>query len=213
MIEVLDEVSPTWRRDRPCLPQGKHHSAVEDLASFESHPAALELLCQVLAFSRKSINQEELLDNQDCMILILHAAHNADRGSAHFAWRKDNDPTCLTFIETRISNATQKLLAAPADQLPAHLDLERYQRFKRLYGWLGFRCRSSRCRNTNKLYGTDQERQQHEKSHIRSFKCTDCNSVPGGFKSASALRKHRESYHMKAQDFDIPESLVSYPGN
>ena len=210
MIEVLDETSSIWRRNRPCLSLGRDHPTIRNLSSFQSHPAALELICQVLAFRKKSISQEELLNNQDCMTSALHVTHNADTGSAHVAWRKENDPTCLTFVETRISDATQKLLATPADQLPAHLDVESFQRFKRLYGWLGFGCRSSRCRNTNKLYGTDQERQQHEKSHIRSLRCTDCNSVPRGFKSASALRKHRESYHMKPEDFDIPHTLVSY---
>ena len=210
MIEILDGTSSTWRRDRPCLSQGKDHPAVKNLPSIQSHPAALELICQMLAFRKKSINQEGLLNNQDCMTSTLHVTHNADTGSAHVAWREENDPTCLTFVETRISDATQKLLATPVDQLPAHLKVERFQRFKRLYGWLGFGCRSSRCRNTNRLYGTDQERQQHEKSHIRGFRCTECNSVPGGFRSASALRKHRESYHMRPEDFDIPHALVSY---
>lgn len=213
MIEALDEISSTWRRDRPYLSQGKDRPAIKNLSLFQSHPAALELICQVLAFRKKSISQEELVHNQDCMTLIVHAACNADMSPAHFAWRKEHDPTSLSFVEGQVSDAIQELLATSADRLPAHLDLERFQRFKRLYGWLGFRCRSSKCRNTNKVYTTDAQRQHHEKAHSRIFKCADCNSIPKGFKSTTALRKHRESYHMKPEDFIIPQSLVGYLRN
>ena len=48
----------------------------------------------------------------------------------------------------------------------------------------------------------------HEKSHRQTHKCIDCDIKPCGFNSASALRKHRETYHMKPEDFTVPESLV-----
>ena len=90
-----------------------------------------------------------------------------------------------------------------------HLAASQVQQFKRLYGSLGLRCRLSDCRKVARLYKSQPERSKHEKTHRRVHMCADCNVKPGGFKTASALRKHREAYHMKPQDFQVPDSLVS----
>lgn len=74
MIKVLDEASLTWRRDRPCLSQGKDHPAIKNISLLQPHPAALELICQVLAFRQKSINQEETLCDHDCMTFVPRIA-------------------------------------------------------------------------------------------------------------------------------------------
>ncbi|KAL8792044.1 MAG: hypothetical protein Q9195_005385 [Heterodermia aff. obscurata] len=85
--------------------------------------------------------------------------------------------------------------------------MEQLERFKRIYGWLGFHCRMSNCRRAYKLYRTEQERLDHERTHSRVYTCSYCNSAPNGFKLMSGLRKHEEKYHMKLEDFKLPDSL------
>lgn len=131
--------------------------------------------------------------------------------AAHFQWQLDNDPTRLSYVEARISSSIPNLLAIPAGNTPVHLHLGSLQRFRRLYGWLGLRCRISSCRQSVKLYKSNEERQDHEKTHSQTYTCVDCGAVLRGFKSASALRKHRETYHMELDDFEIPQSLVFPP--
>ena len=68
------------------------------------------------------------------------------------------------------------------------------------------------CKRTLKLYDSAEGRFNHEMTHDRTYKCTDCKSVPNGFKSINALRKHREKYHMKPEDFGLPSHLVNITG-
>ena len=124
----------------------------------------------------------------------------------YFQWQKENDPTRLSETEAHISDAIQILLSIQATDLPSLFELEHLKRFKHLYGWLGLRCRLSNCRKALKLYRTARERLDHETTHTQAYKCTDCGS--NVFKSTSALRKHREKYHMKPEDFNLPDSLV-----
>ena len=128
---------------------------------------------------------------------------------AYLQWQRDNDPTRLTDTEAHISDTIQRLLSIPATNVPPHLEPECLKRFKHLYSWHGFRCRMPNCKRSLKLYGSAQERVNHEMTHDRAYKCTDCNSVSNGFKSISALRKHREKYHMKPEDFGLPSHLVN----
>ena len=93
--------------------------------------------------------------------------------------------------------------------MPSHLNGADLRRFKQIYGLMGFRCRNSNCRTTPKFYKTDQERKTHEESHRKSYNCMDCDERPGGFSSASALRKHRETYHAKPEDFEVPRAVVN----
>ena len=128
--------------------------------------------------------------------------------AAYLQWQKDNDPTRLTDTEAHISDTIQKLLSMPGTNVPSHIEPEYLKRFKHLYGWLGFHCRVSDCRRALKLYKSAQERNHHEITHNRAYQCTDCSSVPNGFKTIDSLRKHREKYHMKPEDFKLPNSLV-----
>ena len=123
-------------------------------------------------------------------------------------WQEKNDPTMLTQLEACNSTTIQRLLSLSITHVHSYLEPAKLQRFQRLYGWLGLRCRVLNCKGALKLYKTDKERQSHEETHTRTYSCTDCNSVPRGFKSARALRNHRETYHMKPEDFDVPQSLV-----
>ena len=125
---------------------------------------------------------------------------------AFVQWQKENDPTRLFDTEALISEVIEKLLSISAANLLPHFEPEHLKRFKYLYGWLGLRCRLSDCRGALKLYRNSKERLNHEITHTRAYQCTDCGS--NGFKSTSALRKHREKYHMKPEDFNLPDSLV-----
>ena len=51
LIDVLDELSPLWLR--PHVPEVKDWQNTENLVSLSNHPAALDLMRQVLAFRRK----------------------------------------------------------------------------------------------------------------------------------------------------------------
>ena len=125
-------------------------------------------------------------------------------------WKIDHDPTHLNQVAKLVSDAVYDLLEISPDKVPSHLDGADLRRFKHIYGLMGFRCRDSTCRTTPKFYKTDQERKAHEKSHRKSFNCMDCDERPSGFSSASALRKHRETYHAKLEDSEVPGYIVSY---
>ena len=53
LIDVLNEVSMIWSQGRPHLPEADQYQFTESLLCLRSHPAALELMCQALAFRRK----------------------------------------------------------------------------------------------------------------------------------------------------------------
>ena len=125
-------------------------------------------------------------------------------------WQIDHDPTHLNQVAKMVSDAVHDLLANSLDQVPSHLNGADFRRFKQIYGLMGFRCRNSNCRTTSKFYKTDQERVTHEKSHRKSYNCTDCNVKPGGFSSANTLRKHKETYHAKPEDFEVPRAVVNH---
>ena len=53
LIDELDELSSLWLQGRPHVPEVKQCQSTEDLLSLSTHPAALNLMRQVLAFRRR----------------------------------------------------------------------------------------------------------------------------------------------------------------
>lgn len=121
-------------------------------------------------------------------------------------WHHKHDPTYLSYVEARVSSIIHKLHGLRDSDIPSHISVEELHRFKRLYNALGFHCRYLIC---NAVFPTEEQRQQHESTHIRWYKCLDCDFSARGFTSCVKLRKHREKYHMVPEDFDTPLQVLN----
>ena len=120
-------------------------------------------------------------------------------------WHHTHDPTYLSYVEARVSSIIKKIHGIRDSDIPSHISVEALHRFKRLYNALGFHCRYLIC---NAVFPTEEQRQQHESTHIRWYKCLDCDFSARGFTSRVKLRKHRERYHMVPEDFDTPLQVL-----
>lgn len=121
-------------------------------------------------------------------------------------WYHTHDPTYLSYVEARVSSIIHKLHGMRDSDIPSHISVEELHRFKRLYNALGFHCRYLIC---NAVFPTEEQRQQHESTHIQWYKCLDCDFSARGFTSCVKLRKHREKYHMVPEDFDTPPQVLN----
>ena len=208
---VLEHFATSWRRTSlSSLIERSTTQPVELLSLFSSSPEIRDLMVRVLVFRKRSKLREEASVSTQRTLPHFLSQHQTNESSAQLQWNKDNEPTFLTEVHTRLSEAIQNLLSLPLEKLSPNLDKIDVLRFKRLYGSLGLRCRHSSCRTVTRTYKTDKERQTHEKTHELIHRCTECDEKPGGFSSAYVLRKHRETYHMQLEDFEVPKSLVRF---
>ena len=58
-------------------------------------------------------------------------------------------------------------------------------------------------------YRSETELRKHEFTHVRSYKCMECDFAERPFTSRQDLRKHQAKYHMTSVDFAIPLQIRS----
>ena len=78
LIGVLDDLSSSWRGDRPSCSDGRQDHFINNLTPFKSHPVALELLRQVLAFRKKSTSHENASNAPESMSMFCNTVTRAD---------------------------------------------------------------------------------------------------------------------------------------
>jgi len=134
----------------------------------------------------------------------LHEAkRNFDNLDAQEQWQLQKDVTYLTIIASSLSKLTERLLMMRVSELPSHIDKRDFMAFSSRFD---LPCRFLDCNNT---YRSVQDRETHERSHMPSFPCLQCDFAVRGFKSRRDLEKHIQKYHMSPADFEIPADLHS----
>ena len=116
-------------------------------------------------------------------------------------WKLAEDDTFLSLIDIRIRNLREGLLRMEISSLPPHIDQAEYRVFLARYG---FTCRSLGCSHS---FDNENDRDQHEASHVILFPCHLCDFSGRGFKTRKKLEQHTHTYHMAPEDFEIPPTL------
>ena len=117
------------------------------------------------------------------------------------SWKLAEDDTFLSLIDNRIRNLREGLLRMKVSTLPPHIDQEEYRVFLARFG---FTCRSFGCGHS---FDNENDRDQHEASHVILFPCLLCDFSGRGFKTRKQLEQHSRSYHMAPEDFEVPTTL------
>lgn len=78
--------------------------------------------------------------------------------------------------------------------------------FKSIYGESALLCRYRPCPRASIGFSRVRDRDKHESSHTRKFKCEDaaCEFQSTGFSTKSALKKHTDMYHRKSDQIILP---------
>ena len=122
-------------------------------------------------------------------------------------WKLNNDKTFLSLVDNRVREITERLLSFESNKLPEHIDRKDFDIFVRRFGFV---CRFHAC---NQCFDSNADRNVHEKTHLPSFPCLQCDFFEEGFKSRRDLDKHTRQYHMRPEDSGIPTSLYSLGTN
>jgi len=117
----------------------------------------------------------------------------------------ENDPTIFSEILQQYHGIAEFLLETPDDAI-AGINPTIVSEFKKTYGESAFLCRYSPCPRATLGFSNNREREKHESSHTRKFKCADssCEFYESGFSTKATLQKHNEIYHRKIHDFILP---------
>ena len=183
-LELLSRVlkGDTSQWDVSAVEQPRAYPGLQKL---HSCPKLFVFITKWLNFKSKQPNSEE--DNSDFV--------------AQRDWHLRKDETYLSLMQTRLEEIAERLLAMDPYNLPDHLDRKDYDTFISRHGFI---CRFFDCEHRcNSL----DERETHERSHIPSFVCPDCDFSERGFRTNSDLNRHRRLYHMSPEDFKVPNSL------
>ena len=207
----ISSSSPSGSPDSAVQPQTVNDSHIQ-LSVLDKHPEVHGLLKQVLFFHKKMKEAEDRLESAECEQRYLCKSRTPTLLTqivARLEWHSKHDPTYLSYVEGRVSEIIQRLQGMKDADVPGHITVEELHRFKKLYNALGFHCRYLTCTCPSAVFASEQQRQQHESTHIRFYKCLDCDFSARGFTSKATLGKHREKYHMRPEEFNIPQQIMN----
>jgi hypothetical protein len=122
-------------------------------------------------------------------------------------WRISQDPTHLSFIDSRIQQLSERLYAIPLSQVPPHIAAADLRYFQQKFSQQGFRCEFRSCPFFETGFRDARERKNHESQHFPTHVCTECDFSVRGFSSKAALRKHKLKHHTDPPHNSVPEEL------
>ena len=116
---------------------------------------------------------------------------------AQRSYEIEHDPTHYSEIMHRYRDSVEALLTMPAEELLTVSDMEAITRFRELRGAHPFTCRYPQCKRNVESFASMNERDRHEATHYRQWKCgySSCPFYAKGWKSARALKLHNQTYH------------------
>lgn len=184
-LKVLRRSEPDNAKQHLCKSAKdlKHLSA--SLQKFNAFPQVQRLIMTWLQFQLR----------------LKDVASSFDGLPALESWKLAEDDTFLSLIDNRIRNLREGLLRMKVSDLPPHIDQEEYRVFLARFG---FTCRSFGCGHS---FDNENDRDQHEGSHLVRFPCLLCDFSGRGFKTRKQLEQHSRSYHMAPEDFEVPTTL------
>ena len=108
-----------------------------------------------------------------------------------------SDPTYFSTIRHCYQSAVESLLDHQARQAFPGIDPHILRKFVENYGLSGFICRYINCARATDGFDSSKQRDAHEATHQRKFRCAhpSCVSFSSGFATRSALNKHNDRYH------------------
>ncbi|MCJ1426374.1 hypothetical protein MMC29_004277 [Sticta canariensis] len=207
----ISSSSSSGSPDSAVQPQTVNDSHIQ-LSVLDKLPEVHGLLKQVLVFHKKMKEAEDRLESAECEQRYFYKSRTTPlltQNVARLEWHSKHDPTYLSYVKGRVSEIIQRLQGMKDADVPGHINVEELHRFQKLYNALGFHCRYLTCTCPSAVFASEQQRQQHESTHIRLYKCLDCDFSARGFTSSAKLRKHREKYHMRPEDFNIPQQIMN----
>jgi len=88
-------------------------------------------------------------------------------------------------------------LGQRASQLFPSINPETLRGFSETYGHGAFVCRYMHCLRVARGFDSSKQRDAHEATHERKFRCaySTCVSFSAGFATKSALKRHNDKYH------------------
>ena len=116
----------------------------------------------------------------------------------------DHDPTLLSEASVQYQAIVELILASSSPAASKTITFEILQRFREVYGETAFVCRHLHCPRATSGYKSSDERNKHEKVHVKTLRCADsaCEFYVGGFTSKTAVRKHNNKYHTERSGFN-----------
>jgi hypothetical protein len=117
----------------------------------------------------------------------------------------EDDPTLLSKILHQYHSITEFLIETPENAISG-IDATLVREFKNTYGDSALLCRYRPCPRASIGFSRVRDRDRHESSHTRKFKCEDasCEFHDSGFSTKSALQKHTQMYHRKIDEILLP---------
>ena len=124
----------------------------------------------------------------------------------------DTDPTLFGLMFQRFRTVFQELMSSyQAADLTSPGDQDAVRDFRALHLDSAYLCSFSGCPRSLSGFKTSSEREGHELSHTRQFRCPQirCDFYVTGFTSRGALQKHCRKYHADLDQDSIPDLLGS----
>jgi hypothetical protein len=78
--------------------------------------------------------------------------------------------------------------------------------FRKVYGESEFTCRFHDCPYHSDGFRSINDRNEHERSHMKTLRCADptCEYFARGFTSKTGLQKHNRRYHPTPEEVELP---------
>jgi hypothetical protein len=114
----------------------------------------------------------------------------------------ENDPTIFSDLHYRYQDITEQLLQCSNTMAIPGIDWQLLKEFRETYGSSVFLCRFRPCLRAIDGFLKSRDRDRHEASHMRSFKCENftCEFYTTGFSTKAAMQRHHQVYHSKLGD-------------
>lgn len=172
-----------------------------ELRVLDSLPLVKLLVAKTVAF-RASLNREEMSIKSAEGRCSSQLSHIPLTTTDIAIGSNQTDPTYFSAVRYNYQRAIETLIGSVASHVFLGIDPPILQSFRETFGFSGFVCRHIRCIRATDGFITKKQRDAHEATHQRKFRCahTMCEWYSIGFTSRAALSKHNEKYHPVIRD-------------
>lgn len=121
------------------------------------------------------------------------------------------DPTHFSTIRQQYQLTLESLLNDEVTQFLQGINAEVLQKFRQTFGPSAHVCRYLRCPRATDGFESSKQRDSHETSHQRKYRCAypKCVFHTNGFANKASLTKHNETYHAVVEDVDNLASKIA----
>jgi hypothetical protein len=126
----------------------------------------------------------------------------------------DADPTFFSAIRHHYQETVEAILESRTPQLDLTSREKEINSFREMCGESLFLCRYIQCGRATDGFNTAQQRDTHEASHERRFRCghTTCVYFSRGFPTRSGLNRHNSKYHQEPRNGALREAVLGQQG-